>query len=290
MIVELLSDFTGYILIIAVVLYLLNHRWFETYINSIVLVIEIIAGVVVGFVLFLPTLLKGTLKAAATAILSIFLLAVYLITYVVPFVGRKTQPWTGRVEQTVYFSYLAFKAKRLREMMVEIVAEHDDRDLDFQDPERYREQLTEVKKDVKTRLETGETVLSLMLGAVLISAEVYGVQLFQFRFYGLPISLVVEIWLLAIAVSIIYRVSILEFLAYPSDAEFDSVEEMDVALAYQKGVALLDLVQGLTVILVFFYAVSNVKHETVKYVLERKYSEELPVTVWLPLAHRKRKD
>lgn len=294
MIVGLLSDLIGYLLVPAIILHFIHHEWFKKYVEAIVVIVYFVAttlaGVAVGLVVFLPTLAKGGMKAAATAVLSIGLVVVYAITFVVPFVGGRIQRIEKRSKQSLYPSDLIFEVRRFRGMMVEIVAEHDERDLDFKNSERYREELSQVEDDAKIRLETGETVLSIFLGLGLIATRITGSEIFQMSLYNLPVSLFIEAWLLAIAISIIYRVSVLEFLAFSADDEFGSIEEMDAALAYQKGVSLVGIVQGLTVVVVFVSVITNVKFDIVRSVLEVKYSENLWINRWLPLAWKSLQD
>lgn len=63
--------------------------------------------------------------------------------------------------------------------MIEIVPEEDSRDLDFDNPEQYHEELASVKEDGKRRLETGESVLSISLGTVLLGMNISGLELLK---------------------------------------------------------------------------------------------------------------
>ncbi len=59
-----------------------------------------------------------------------------------------------------------------------------------------------------------------------------------------------------------------------------SVEEMDVALGYQRAISLIGFIQGLTFLVVFVSAITRVKYETLRKVLKAKYADE----PWLSLA------
>lgn len=278
MVVELFDDILAFLLIPALILYLLHYGWFEKYVlvitQLVVYVLEIIAGLIHGLILLTPKLAVGVLKAVLIAVLSAVLALVYLITYVVPYVGERAGKWEKSLKDGVIASYFAVQVRRMRGIMVRIVAEEDDRDLSFKDPERYRAELIRVKQDAKNRLETGETVLSILLGAALLTAKLTGVKLLQTSIFSIPLDLLVEGWLLVIAVSIIYRSSALEFLAYSSDEEFDSLDAMDAALSYQKGVSLVGFVQGLMFLLVLAAAISKVKYSLVEDALRARYTNE----------------
>jgi hypothetical protein len=158
--------------------------------------------------------------------------------------------------------------------MIDVVAEEDDRDLEFTEPEMYRSELNQIREDGKRRLESGETFFSVSLGLVLLASQLAGVELLQSSIYVVPVSVIVEIWLLAISLSIIYRTSVLEFLCYDSDREFESLGKMDAALSYQKGVTLVGIVQGLTFVVAFAAAISQVRYGLIERILKRKYADE----------------
>ncbi|WP_435346052.1 hypothetical protein [Haloarchaeobius sp. HRN-SO-5] len=290
MIVELLSSVVRDLLIFSLFLYFFRYRFFVESVNKIlrltILVLIVSAGVLVGTIRLAPKVVKGLVKGVGTVFLAVILGAVYLLTWVVPSIGGRIQRIRYWIDDGLIVSHFDSEARRLRGILVEIAAESDDREIEFDDPERYRTELSEVKEDAKTRLEDGETALSILLGAVLITAKVAGIQIFEIRLYGIPASLLVETWLLVIAVSIIYRVSIMDFLAYSPNHEFKSVKEMDTALAYQKAVCIVSVVQGLTLVMIFVYSVSNVRTSIVKSVLRNVYSDGMAARDWLPMAWR----
>lgn len=278
MVVELLDNVLAFLLTPAFILYLLHYGWFKRYVSVIthllVYVLEIVAGLVYGMILLAPKLAVGLLKAALIAVISAVLFLIYLVTYVVPYVGKRAGRWDESLKDGVVTSYFVVQVRRMRGIMVQIVAEEDDRDLDFKDPEKYRMALAQAKQDAKKRLETGETLLSILLGTALLVSKVTGIDLLQASISGISLDLLIEGWLLVITVSIIYRSSVLEFLAYSSDEEFDSLDAMDAALSYQKGVSLVGFVQGLMFLVVFTAAISKVKYSLIEDVLRAKYANE----------------
>lgn len=278
MVVELLDNALAFLLTPALILYLLHYGWFKRYVSVIThlieYVLEIVAGLVYGMVLLAPKLAVGLLKAALIAVISTILLLIYLVTYVVPYVGERAGRWDESLKDGVVASYFVVQVRRMRGIMVRIVAEEDGRDLDFKDPEKYRMALAKAKQDAKNRLETGETLLSILLGVALLVSKVTGMDLLESSISGISLDLLIEGWLLVITVSIIYRSSVLEFLAYSSDEEFDSLDTMDAALSYQKGVSLVGFVQGLMFLVVFTAAISKVKYSLIEDALRVKYANE----------------
>jgi hypothetical protein len=284
------SEFADLVLLLPFLLYLSGHRLFFSAVNVVSRVVFLPATVI--YLVFsvsiraIPKLVKGMVKAVGLVSLAMVLGVVYLLSSVVPFLGERTA-FLGRwVGERVYPRYLILRVRRSRDMLVELIAAEDSRDLDFDEVEQYREALAEVKESGTRRLERGETVLSLALGALLIGSQAAGVRVFQVSMYGVPLSLLVELWLLVLAASIVYRVSVLEFLAYPEDTEFESIEEFDAALGYQKGVSLQGSFQVLFVLMMFIWVVSNVRDELVRTVLREKYSRELGLIEMLPFAWR----
>lgn len=287
MVVGLLDDLLALVLIPAFVLYILHYRWFKKYIFRVsyflISLSQLFAGLIQGMILLTPKIAVELLKTILIAGLLIILTLVYLTTYVVPYVGGRVSGWKRSLRNGMLASYFAIQVRKMRGIMIRIVAEEDDRDPDFENPEKYRAELGRIKQDAKNKLETGETILSILLGSVLLIAELLGVRLLQASIYRIPVALLIEGWLLVIAVSIIYRSSALEFLAYSSKEEFDSLDKMDAALSYQKGISLVGFIQGLMFLLVFVAAISRVKYNLIEDALRAKYSNE----PWITFTWRK---
>lgn len=278
MMLELLENILAALFILAFILHILHYGWFKKYLLLVtrlfVYIAQIVAGVVYGTILVAPKILVGVMKAIIVTVTAIILALIYLTTYIVPYLGEKAGGWKESITNGAAVLHFTIQVRRMREIMVNIVAEEDDRDLNFEDPQKYRTELKRVKQDAKNRLETGETLLSILLGVVLLSANVAGVRLLQSSIYDIPVQLLIEGWLLVIAVSIIYRSFALEFLAYSSEEDFDSMNTMDAALSYQKGISLVGILQGLMFLLVFVAAISRVKFDLIEDALRAKYTDE----------------
>lgn len=272
----------------AMLLYFLHYGWFRAYLIKLSILFYVLlssfVGIVIGLLFLIPSLLKAILKAMLTGLLMVSLILIYSITSIVPYIGSKASSCYSQFEQRWNGWSLISRGKEMRRLMVKVVAESDNHDLKYKIEDEYQTELLRIKRDSKSRLETGETVLSLFLGLILLMAQILNIQIFQIQVFYYPASVLIEAYLLAIAVSIIYRVSILEVLAYSPDHEFNSLEEMDVAIAYQKGISLMNFIQGLTVLVLFVFAVTDVKYSTLKMILENKYRKSMGVTGWLPLA------
>jgi hypothetical protein len=277
MVPELLENILAALLIPALILYILHYGWFKKYVllatGLVMYFAQVAAGVIYATTLVAPKIIVGLLKATIVALISIVLALIYSTTYMIPYIGERAKDWKESVQGGVTVSYFTIQVRRIREIMVRIVAEEDNRDLNFQDPHKYRTELKQVKQDAKDRLETGETLLSILLGAVLLLANLTGVNLLQSSIYNIPVQLMIEGWLLVIAVSIIYRSTALDFLAYNSEEEFDSLDTMDAALGYQKGISLVGFIQGLMFLLVFVAAISRVKFDLIEDALRAKYTD-----------------
>lgn len=291
MVYDFILNLASGLFVIGFILYLLHYGWFRKYttilLNLTYVSISTPAGIIAGILRSLPKIVTALLKAIIALLMFFLLTGIYLITIVVPLVGGRTNKLYKLFGNRLEESSLVVRAGEMRGMMIEIVAEHNDRELNFNSEKEYQEELDNIKKKSKNRLETGETILSLSLGFVLLVAQLLQVELFQFHIFGFPTPILIEMYLLLIAISIIYRVSILDFLAYSSEAQFETLEEADVALAYQKAVSLVSFIQGLIVFLYFAYAISRVRYTTLKWILKRKHGENLGIRSWLPMAWRR---
>lgn len=251
------------------------HRCFFRWYTSIVYsILKLAAVLLVSLVLLIPKFAIGIIKSVFTTALIVVLLLVYTLTSFIPYLGQGIESVQSIVRNRLLVSDFSAKLHRMRGVMIRVVAEESDRDLEFEHARKYRSELIEIRENGKRRLESGETFLSVFLGFVLLFSQLVGIELLQSSIYIIPVSVIVEIWLLAITVSIIYRTSVLEFLCYDSDSEFESLDQMDAALSYQKGISSAEIIQGLTFIVVFISAISRVKLDLVEEVLRKKYTGE----------------
>lgn len=278
MIVGLLDNFLGFLLILALILYLGYYPWFKKYLLVVtipcVYVVQVLARLIIGLIMLTPKLVVGSAKAVLIAGFVLILSLIYLVTSVIPHVGERAEGWKESAKDGLVASYFALQVRRMREVMVQIVAEEGDRKLKYEEPDKYREELARVEQDAKNKLETGETLLSILLGAVLLFAKLTGTKLLDASVFSIPVDLLIEGWLLFIAVSIIYRSSALELLTYRSDEEFESLAEMDAALSYQKGMSLVGFIHGLMFLVVFMAAVTRVRYNLVEEGLRAVYTDE----------------
>lgn len=274
-------------IIFGLILYFLNYRWFRMYADFVLGFIILALAAVSALVKLLPTMVAGLVKGVVILLVGILETAIYLLTSVVPFVGEKAAPLHGYLDEKLHSSGVIDRISVIREMMVDIVAKHDDRSLQFESKEEYQDELRRVRRDAEIKLDRGETTISMSLGFALLLAQLLDAQLTQISFHRITASTTIEILLLLLAISIIYRTSVLNYLTYPTEIEFDSIEKFDVALAYQKGVCFTNVVQVLMPVMIVSFALLNTDRGLIKDVLEKKYAEGRGIIDWGPYAWKR---
>ncbi|WP_156184206.1 hypothetical protein [Halostagnicola sp. A56] len=264
------------LLTLAFVLSITNYELFKKYANIFLYPILFIAHFVTKEIYVAisgtPKVVIVLSKVVLAAILSLVFLLAFAFSFFVPFIGEKASSWRASLKRGLVASYIIVQVRKMRGILVSIVAEEDDRDRDFEDIERYRLELTQVKQDGKNRLEMGETLLSLLLGAVLLLSNLVGFELLQTSISGIQVDFLVQGWLFLISISIMYRSSLLELLSYRSNEDFDSLNEIDAALGYQKAISLVGFIQGLMFLVVFIASITKLKHRFIEKVLRMKYN------------------
>lgn len=157
MVLELFEKILAGLFIPAFVLHILHYGWFKKYLLLVtrisMSIIKIVAGVIYGTILVAPKIVAGAVKAIIVAVLAIVLALVYLTTYIVPYFGERAGGWKESVSSGTAIPYFTIQVRRMREIMVNIVAKEDDRDLTFEDSQKYRTELKRVKQDAKTGLK-----------------------------------------------------------------------------------------------------------------------------------------
>lgn len=275
MIGDIASTVLGWLLLLLVGLHVFNDHWFQRIItrgtDALIVLSSGLLGVLYGLLLVIPVVIRNVLKASIVGVFISLVVGGYLLTFLVPNTGRYALKLRNILEEYAPTSYVE-DALGLREIIVGIVAKYDDRDYEFETSDKYREELDRIKRQGKARLDTGETVISVLLGAVLVGSSLTGVNIFQQTIYKLPAGTIIEVWLLMISVSIIYRSTGLELIAYSSENEFESMDEMDAALSYQKGICLYDFFQLLNFIVLIAFGAISVSDDVMKELLETKYT------------------
>lgn len=157
MIADLVSWVVSCLFAIAFILYFFNYWWFEAYLEALAAFVEFVVSLlstVTEAVISLSLMLVvGCLKFVVISTLVILLGVIYLISFVVPHVGDRAQSLKDLIKSSLVTSYLVLQSEKMRDIMIEIVAEEDSRDLDFDNPEQYREELASVKEDGKGDLK-----------------------------------------------------------------------------------------------------------------------------------------
>ena len=239
---------------------------------------------VIGPIYLAYKFLQWLWNAAVSKVLKavIFILSILLITPIV-FVTAGI-PWIGNgilklkdsvialVTALVELPNLGKELRDVRAMMIRILVEVDDPEPELSEPEPYRKKLRNIRKNGENRLNTGETVLSLSLGALMLMSQVWEIGIFQVNFFGVVAEFVIQLGLLVIAVSIGYRVAVMDFLSFSGDEDFHSLKEMDVAVSYQRGVCSVAFVQHLMSMIVLVVVLSRLKKDLAEDLLRIRYS------------------
>jgi len=259
------------IIVIGILIRLLKPDWRETYL----ICVGILFAIPIGAAIVLYRILRSIIgllwffakpigKAMLFIIVAIILIPVTLITSFVPHIGSKSKSFNKLIMRTIGVSKWGSGNRLIRSTIVEIAASDHDRKLEFEREEEYREAFQQVKEQGKRKLAVGESALTIFVGVVLLASQVTGFSLLQSRIYGVSVTLGIQVILLFIALSIVYRVSILEFLAYSGGEEFESIPEMDAALSYQKLVSNIAFIQLLNFLLVIGIWMVNIDRHIIR--------------------------
>lgn len=257
---------------------IIHEYMFEKYLLLIALIIALpLVLVVKGIAIILRIIrllwnlslitLRAVLKSLIYGIIATVATVVLVITYFIPHLGDAISKLRKRIVRYVDLSKLSDECHYTRNMMVEIVEEQENRSLTYKTEAQYRDELIRIKERGKQRLDRGELVLSLFIGSVSLLSQVYGFGLLQQTYWNVSVSAMIQFGLLMIVLAIVYRVLVVDLLAYNGDEEFASIEEMDVALSYQEAISYVGFVKLCTFLVVLGLRISNADRETFKLVL-----------------------
>lgn len=264
-----------------VVLAVVRQEWFGYYVIAV--------AVVIGFFIGTPIVLAYKLsrwiwQAVFSKILKavIFLGSMTIVTPVVfvtagiPRLGawfsEQKDRVTSIVTRLIELPKLGEELQDIRGMMIRVLVKVDDPKPEHSEPEPYQEELREIRKKGESRLNTGETVLSLSLGALMLVSQIWQLGIFQISFYGTAAEFVIQAGLFVIAVSIGYRVAVMDFLSFSGGEEFQSLKEMDVAVSYQKGVCSVAFIQHLMSMVFVVAVLSKLKKDLAEDLLRIHYA------------------
>lgn len=284
MIVKIVIGLLSILLAVGLLLKLLREDLLLTYfkiIGSLIALPFVLAIMTLWAVFGIFRLIRGLLGISLLALAksAIFLIAVIplafiiLVSYFVPHIGGGVLKIDSWVRENLDFSAFVEETRYSRRMMVEILAEEDRQELEYTDESEYREEFAQVKERGERRLSIGESVLSVCIGGILLASQVFDFSLFEASIYGVSATIIIQIALLVITVSILYRVPILSFLTFNGDEEFSSLQEWDVALAYQKAVSRVGIVQFLILMVVLAMRLMSADRTTIRKALNVQHKE-----------------
>ncbi|TKX61130.1 hypothetical protein EXE48_08775 [Halorubrum sp. ASP1] len=217
---------------------------------------------------------KSLLKFLVVTVVGIIQGSITVVTTPIKYIGRAAETGVQHIKNLEFNLGLLSNIISAREMMVDIIVDVDDVEAKLEKEDEYRDEFVRVKESGKNKLSFGEYTLSLSIGILLIITQALSIQPLGTTIRGIPLSLGIEIGLVLIAVSITYRIIIIEYLCYSGDEKFGSLEKMDVALSYQKGIANVGVVQFLSFLVYFGMYISDVDTDVLKPILKRYYRDE----------------
>lgn len=216
------------------------------------------------------------LKAVMFVVSMILVTPIVFVTAGIPRLGAWVSELKARatsiVTRLLQLPKLGEELQDIRGMMIRVLVEVDDPEPEHSEPEPYREELREIREKGEVRLNTGETVLSLSLGALMLVSQIQQLGIFQINFYGAAAEFVIQVGLFIIAVSIGYRVTVMDFLSFSGEEEFQSLKEMDVAVSYQRGVCSVAFIQHLMSMVVLVAILTKLKKDLAEDLLRIHYS------------------
>lgn len=223
-------------------------------------------------------LLKRLPKALMFLSVMLTLAALYLVQLPVPLIGSAVKKGLSGIRRAINPSKISEDILKVRGSMVRIATENANDEPRFSDEDPYRGELRRIKRTGVKRLELGETAMSLTLGIILIINQLNGVSLFESRVS----TLFVEIYLIVLAVAIVYGTTVIDLLSYDGTEEFESLNEMETALGYQKGITTHDIFQWLFVMIGVAVVIAEDKFELAEPIIEKREREDLSLTETIP--------
>ncbi len=271
--------FTAVLFALAGVLFISNYRWFKSYTDLLTYLMLLLMGVVLGLVRALPAMLFRTLQTMLLVIPFIVAVSIHLITLPVTFVRGVVERADRliRNNEWVQSSRLIDRAEKMRNSLVGIGADLSEDQPKYEHPSRYREDLSELSENTQHWLDTSTSLLTIPATIVLILVQLSGNSPSYDVYERIGVLTVINIWMVMISILVIVRRWTVDLLAYSGDEEFESLEEMDVALEYQKAVCSLAFVQSCLVTLWFSQLLMPDKFRIALPVIRRYHSENLSV-------------
>jgi len=198
MIVDLASTLAGYLFLVAFILFFINYSWLEKYALFLGLLIwkplEIIAVILFIVVLLFYLIIKGAVKFSLGAVFLVLVSVMFILSSGVSKVGAGALKADDWLEQYVDSSPLVSEAGRLRRLIVELQTEMDDDEVTkFNTEKEYQGRFEQVREDAKEKLQTGEWMLSVLVGRSLLAVQLEGIDFVQTEVYGLTVGLGIQL-------------------------------------------------------------------------------------------------
>lgn len=275
---EPLSTVIGIWLVMAMVLFFIHYWAFEKFVefsvSLLLLPILLLWNITIAVIAGLIPAVKGSPKAVLVAITGGLSLLAYLITAPIKYIGGKSAQALAFVRSILPLDGLTATTQNVRSKILDIVVRNDEKLFVPQSESAYRAQLREVRRDTIETLRTGEVAITLTFGGLLSATQFFDIPVVGAELFGVTGGYLIEVYLLLIVASTVYRNSILELLAFRGDESFESYHHMDVAVTYQRAIALNDIIQGITFQMIFVSALTGRFDQAAPFI-EMQYSEGL---------------
>ncbi|TKX72180.1 hypothetical protein [Halorubrum sp. GN11GM_10-3_MGM] len=268
------SDILGVIVGVTILLFFVNYAWFVRYLETIYRALRYIAHGIAQLGYLLLLILRATLKTAVVGGTMIGIVVLFLSTLPAAIFGSVIQSlsnWTQKFQNTSKST----QASKIRDSFVQIVAEYDEREPRFESEEEYRKKIVEVPESTKSKLENGELVLSLSVASILIILQHQGIPIDSIDFAGGSVTLLIDEYLVILAISVLYRISIIDWLSYDRSADFDNPEMWDAAYGYQRAVTFTTAASVLMLFFIVTLTVVKAPFRMVEEVLVAQREEDL---------------
>lgn len=223
----------GILLFLAVVLYLGNKRWYDSYVDIFVLPISIAT-------IFLRWLLKATLFVVLTGILVV----IQAISAPPSYLGKVAGRGVSRIKP----SPLRSESEAVQRELIHSINEHFSLEVEKESTEYY-EELRDLRQSAKKRLERGEKAITIFIGGYVMFLSIYPSLWPLQQTLQRPILLGLQVYLLFMTISIGTRTMLMDHIILDGSEEFSTCNQLRAAVRYQRGLLEISRLQPLIIIM-----------------------------------------
>jgi len=234
-------------------------------------------GIVYGVLKYIYGVLKRLagrlLKAGLFIGTALTLVVVIILTWPVRRIGKAGASVIGASTQIVRQNALKQEAAFARRSLVEIMGQ-DNREIEFDTIAEYKTAIEEAKQSGNAHLSLGEGILTIAVGTLLLISQYYRLNLFGSILFGIRAGYIVQALLLALAISVAYRILMLRLLSFTGEETFSTLSEADVALKLQRGVSHIGFIMMYMFLIALALSLARVSRELIRESLEMIHEDE----------------